>query len=308
MLPDTAARVTLLPRRYRMRKMSTPALERDIEVTDVEYFRHGARPLLARLYRPRQGGPHPLIVDLHGGVWCKLDRTRDVAIAEPLARSGIAVASLDFRMPPEAGYPASLADINCAIRWLKSQAGRFGLRADRVGILGCSSGGHQAMLTAMRPRDPRYAALRFPGDEAFDASVRCAVLCWPVIDPLGRYHYALKLKERGNSAYADHALPLHHQYWPDESAMAEASPLLALERGESLGTPPVLYLQGTADGAHPRPLLDRFVSAYRKAGASVELHFFEGATEAFINTEPASPASMDALGKIVAFTRRQLAA
>ena len=28
-----------------------------------------------------------------------------------------------------------------------------------------------------------------------DASVRAVVLCWPVIDPLARYHYAKKLKE-----------------------------------------------------------------------------------------------------------------
>lgn len=284
-----------------------PATKYEIEISDVEYFRHGSRPLLARMYRPRGNGPFPLVIDLHGGVWCNLDRTRDVAIAAPLASNGVAVASLDFRMPPDAGYPASLLDINCAIRWFKSQASRFDIDASRVGILGCSSGGHQAMLTAMRPRDPRYASLRFPGDEAVDASVRCAILCWPVIDPLGRYRYVLELKKTG-SHYADHALPLHHQYWPDEAAMAEASPLLVLERGETASTPPVLYLQGTADGAHPRPLLDRFVTAYRKAGASVDLHFFEGATEAFINSDPASPASVDALGKIVAFAKRQLAA
>ncbi len=278
----------------------------EIDVDDVEYNRHGDKPLLARVYQPRTGGPYPLIIDLHGGVWCNLDRTRDVAIDAPLASSGVVVASLDFRMPPEAGYPASLVDINYAIRWFKSRAATYNIRADRVGILGCSSGGHQAMLTAMRPRDARYAALPLPGHDDIDATVRCAVLCWPVIDPLGRYHYVLKLKQSGPSKFADHVLPHHHQYWPDEAAMGEASPLLALERGEAVNKPPVIYLQGTADGAHPRPLLDRFVAAYQKAGASVDLHIFEGVTEAFINTDPGIPASVDALGKIIDFVHREL--
>ncbi len=287
--------------------MSTQTpVKHEIDVTDTEYFRHGDKPLLARVYKPRTGGPYPLIIDIHGGVWCNLDRTRDIAIDEPLAKSGLVVASLDFRMPPEAGYPASLADINCAIRWFKSNAAKFNISPDRVGILGCSSGGHQAMLTAMRPHDARYAALRFAGDEGVDASLRCAVLCWPVIDPLGRYHYVLKLKATGKSQYADHALPLHHQYWPGEEAMAEASPLLALERGEAVSKPPVLYLQGTADGAHPRPLLDRFVVAYRAAGASVDLQIFEGVTEAFINSDPQAPASVDAMSKIIAFVHREM--
>ena len=55
-----------------------------------------------------------MIIDLHGGAWCNGNRTNDAAVNEPLARSGVIVAALDFRMPPEAGYPASLADIHYA--------------------------------------------------------------------------------------------------------------------------------------------------------------------------------------------------
>src|SRR4029453_7595124 len=101
-------------------------------------------------------------------------------------------------MPPAGGYPASLVDIHYAIRWLKTQAGRLRGRADRVGAIGISSGGHQAMLLGMGPTDPRYAAQALPaGSPAVDARLRCVVLCWPVIDPLARYHYAKKLKAGG---------------------------------------------------------------------------------------------------------------
>ena len=49
-------------------------------------------------------------------------RTAPTTISSPrrLAESGILVASIDFRMPPEAPYPASLADINLGSRWLKA--------------------------------------------------------------------------------------------------------------------------------------------------------------------------------------------
>jgi acetyl esterase/lipase len=84
----------------------------EIAVEDVEYLRHGDKPLLARLYRPLGTGPFPLIVELHGGAWCHGDRLNDQAINERLARSGVVVAALDFRMPPDASYPGSVADIN----------------------------------------------------------------------------------------------------------------------------------------------------------------------------------------------------
>jgi acetyl esterase len=280
----------------------------EIAVEDVEYLRHGDKPLLARLFRPRGTGPFPLVVDLHGGAWCRSDRTADTAIAEPLARSGVVVAALDFRMPPDAPYPASLADVHYGIRWLKARAAELGARPEQVGLLGNSSGGHQAMLLAMRPHDPRYAAL--PLDAAgtpVDATVRCAVLCWPVIDPLGRYHYVQQLKQAGPPypPIVDSVLPCHDAYWQTEAAMAEGSPALALERGEPAALPPVLYVQGTKDGAHPRPHLDRFVASYRARGGHLELALYEGEAEGFA-TRATSPAAQQAIDRIVDFVHQQL--
>jgi len=281
----------------------------EIDVEDVEYLCHGNQPLLARLFKPRGRGPFPLVVELHGGAWCHGDRLNDTIINEPLARSGVVVAALDFRMPPAAGYPASLADINYAIRWLKSRAAELKSHPDSVGILGVSSGGHQAMLLGMRPRDPRYSAVPMPAaGVAVDATVRCVVLCWPVIDPLGRYRYAKKLKESGKPYpdLVDQVLPSHDEYWKTEEAMAEGSPVLALERGERVELPPALYLQGTRDLAHPRPDLDRFVTQYGNTGGRVELNLYEGEGQAFITRNSSSPNSSKAIEKIVEFVHREI--
>ena len=281
----------------------------EIDVEDVEYLRHGDHPLLARMFVPRGDGPFPMIVELHGGAWSRGDRTNDTIMNEPLARSGVVVAALDFRQPPEASYPASLMDISYAIRWLKSRAAEFNGRADRVGIMGASSGAHQAMLLAMKPRDPTYAALPLPaglGAGNIDGRVHCAVLCWPVIDPLSRYRYAKALKAGGPPypEVVDRVLPGHDAYWVTEDAMAEGNPTLALERGEAVETPPVVYIQGSRDQAHPRPDLDRFVAGYRKIGGQVDLELIEGEAEGYISKKAA--AAERTIARIVEFVHKQL--
>jgi acetyl esterase len=289
---------------------ATTATRYEIDVKDMEYLRHGDKPLLARIYQPRGAGPFPVIIDLHGGAWTKKDRASDVATCEGLARAGIVAVALDFRMPPQAKYPASIADVNYAVRWCKARAKELNSRPDMVGILGVSSGGQQAMISAMRPADPRYAVL--PGkagvDAAFDAAVRCVVLCWPVIDPLGRYEYAKQKIAAGDAKQAQEWITAHDQYWAGEAEMAEGSPTRALERGEKVLMPPVLYLQGTADPAHPRPNLERFVAAYRKAGGRVDLHWFDGMSQAFISEEPTHPNSLAAIEKIIEFVHREIPA
>jgi acetyl esterase/lipase len=291
------------------------SFEHEIEVNDIEYLRHGDSPLLARIFKPRGTGPFPTIVELHGGAWCLGDRLQDTGINERLARAGIVVAALDFRLPPIASYPGSVTDINYGIRWVKARAGELATRPNMVCTFGISSGGHQAMLLGMRPRDSRYASIPLAGNSSIDATVRGVILGAPVIDPLGRYRYAKQLKESGKTypEFVDLVLPLHDKYWQTEDAMAEGSPVRALERGEKAELPPVLYIQDSRDIVHPRPQLERFVELYRKAGGQVDLELSEGAGDAFAprnppaglrhlaKVDPASPSAMRVVDKMVAF-------
>jgi len=280
----------------------------EIKVEDVEYVRHGGTPQIMTLYRPQGSGPFPIMVELHGGAWCRQDRHGDKLIQESLARSGVIVAALDWRQPPVAPYPASFQDIHYGIRWLKSRAAELGSRPDLVGSMGNSSGGHQAMLLAMRPFDARYGTLPQPAGFTGDATVKAVIMCSPVIDPIGRYRYAREIEAKGKPypLAVDELLPCHDAYWGTEAAMDEGSPATALEQGEALQLPPVLYLQGTADLAHPRPHLDRFVAAYRKAGGVVDLELFEGEGQGFIMRKAGSPASNRALELIAEFTHKQI--
>jgi acetyl esterase len=262
----------------------------DISIQDHEYLRHGERPMLLTLYRPAGKGPFPFVIDLHGGAWNKGDRGECAARCTSLAEQGIAAAALDFRHAAD-GYPSSLVDINHAVRWLKAKAGGLGLDAARVGLIGQSSGGHLAMLAAMRPDDPRYAAIALPsGFEPQDASVQCVVMTWPVINPLSRYRHALRGRASANPPSWIGDIPERHDiYWGSETTMAEGNPMLALERGEPVRTPPALWIQGRPDPVHDyndpdsdfdgnEP--DRFVARYRAAGGKIEIREIDQATRA----------------------------
>ena len=288
---------------------SVPPLraEHAFTVDDVEYLNHGGSPLLLRLFQPKGAGPFPLMIDLHGGAWCDQDRTSDKMFNEALAKSGVVVAALDFRMPPVAGYPASLADINYATRWLKARAGELKVTADRVGMIGISSGGHQAMLAAMRPRDKRYAAIPLAGHPDLDATIAAVVMVWPVIDPLRRFHHAKRLQAAGGKypEQIDRVIPSHTKFWGTEEAMEEGNPVGILERGEAVDMPPVLYVQGAGDVVHPKADLERFVASYAKRGGAVDLALYEGEAEGFIRN-PASKAAPLAMQRIIDFVHAHL--
>jgi acetyl esterase len=211
----------------------------------------------------------------------------------PLAESGVVVMAIDFRMPPAAQYPAALADINLAVRWLNPQAARLGTRANLVGLLGTSSGGHQAMLSALRPDDARYGAHLLEGTSQ-TANVAFIAMYWSVLDPSARYRM---VQEKGVQRLVD----AHHAYWPTVDAMDEGNPQLIVEAGEADDLPPALLLQGTADDNLTPNMADNFAAAYTKAGGPITLHKFEGQPHAFVGRDPSAPAAQHAIQLIVYF-------
>jgi acetyl esterase len=226
------------------------------------------------------------MVECHGGAWCMSDRTTERLRHEYMASHGIVSIALDFRSGNEAPYPASVQDINYAVRWAKANARTLKTRPDLIGLSGQSSGGHLAMLVAMRPNDPRYAAIALPaGSAAQDASVRCVIMSWPVINPLSRYRHAKRAQAGANPPeWPKSIIARHDSYWRSEANMAEGSPTVALEKGEKVLTPPAVWYQAHGDIMHDYKDTEsafdgnepqRFCAAYRKAGGSIALEYID---------------------------------
>ena len=271
--------------------------EYGIEERDLEYQRLSGKAWLARIYQPKGTGPFPTIIDVHGGAWHNGDRTNNSGIDRALAAKGIVVAALDFRQPPEAGYPASVCDINLAVRWLKSRAAEFN-GTTAVGAFGNSSGGHQVVLSALRPRHPAYSALPLANHPEIDASLAYVIAGWPVICPLYRFRFAKEFNREEH-------IKAHIEYWKTEEAMAEGSPQTIMDENTQATLPPILMLLKANDKNHPLEMQERFIAAYKKRGGAIEAHTFDGLPEHRMVPSPDKPDTMRVIDTMTAFIARQ---
>ena len=253
---------------------------------DLEYARPEGMPLLATVYRPAgRHPPLPALVDVHGGAWSYADRRSDFYFDRALAACGMVVVALDFRQGTHR-YPSAIADVVAGIRWTKAHAATFGARPDRVGLIGSSSGGHIAMLAALRPSAPEFTTTPVAGANGIDACVDYALPLWPILDPLARYRYLLARRANPTPArdpafHLDLLIAGHEAFFPDEETMGRASATRMVEAGEFERLPPIWLAHPELDENVTLPMTERFVRAYRAAGGVVELEVFPGVGHAF---------------------------
>ena len=274
-----------------------PSRHYEIKVWDVEFRRNPARTQMARIYQPQGQGPFPVLLDLHGGAWNDQDRTANAPMDERLAASGILIAAIDLRRAHEAPYPASVADVNYGVRWLKHKACEWNGDPETFGALGSSSGGHELQLCAMRPQDPRYNALPLSEAPRLDAAVAYAVVRSPISDPLARYEQAKKMAR-------EHLIKASENYFKPWETILEGNPQRILERGERVTLPPMFVLQGELDDNVLPAVQEKFVAAYRKAGGQIDYELFLGCEHRWVINP--GPQTDRAIEMIKAFVAKQL--
>ena len=278
--------------------MSDPAAT-TFQASDVAFATRAGEALLARVYRPPGAGPFPAVLDIHGGAWAVGTRLSNAAIDEFLAARGLVVVAPDFRQSSTARYPEPVVDINAAIRWCKAHATELGTTPDRIGGLGTSSGGHQLLLAALRPDDPRYVDP--DGAAGEDARLPYLIACWPVADPAARYAMAV-------AGGVKELIDAHAAYWPTIEAMDDGNPQRIVESGAAGPLPPLLLVTGTADENMPADAIARFEAAYRAAGGDATTARYADEKHAFITRNASGTAAADALGVIDRFIRRHAGA
>jgi acetyl esterase/lipase len=182
---------------------------------------------------------------------------------------------------------------------------KFNASPQIIGVFGSSSGGHLVLLNAMRPSDPRYAALPLVGVPPNIASPDYVILVYPISDPIGRRAYALGL---GNEA----PVKSTDIYFSPAGSLQDGNPQLILERHEPVKLPSILLIQGSADGngivkdTNMSPeIQQRFAALYKAADGKIQLELLPGAPHNFVNMPGAYEDR--ALALIKAFVAQQLA-
>ena len=124
------------------------------------------------LYVPDGADPMPLLVLIHGGGFCFNDsQSREIQFMYRYFRDqGFACASINYRLTPEAGFPAAVEDVKAAIRFLKANAGQYGYDADRTIVFGESAGGYLAVMAAVTG-DEDFQGVEFIGESQMDGKI-----------------------------------------------------------------------------------------------------------------------------------------
>ena len=104
----------------------------------------------------------PTIVYFHGGGWVIGDLDSHDAVCRAIAnRVPTSVLSVDYRLAPEATYPAAAEDCYAALEWISGMYAQQGGPSDQIAVAGDSAGGNLAAVVSQMARDrggPQIAA------------------------------------------------------------------------------------------------------------------------------------------------------
>jgi acetyl esterase/lipase len=112
-------------------------------MADVAYGPHERNVL--DFWKAEGDGPRPLFVHIHGGGWVGGDKRISGDVVRPYLEKGISCASINYRLTGEAPLPAPVHDAARAIQFLRSKAGEWNIREDRIALTGGSAGACTSM-------------------------------------------------------------------------------------------------------------------------------------------------------------------
>lgn len=114
---------------------------------DIVYAKYGDRELKLDLYLPeKRNGLAPAILSVVGGGWRSTDKAGYAEAGKDLATAGFAAAAITYRSTTDTIAPGNVYDCKAGVRWLRANAGQYGIDPDRIGALGGSAGGHLVAL------------------------------------------------------------------------------------------------------------------------------------------------------------------
>lgn len=214
----------------------------------------GHEEQFGELWLPDAAAPAPVVVLLHGGYWrsrWQLDLMD--ALAVDLVERGFAAWNVEYRRPDRHGWPATVADVDAAVRYVAQLAESFPVDPGRVALVGHSAGGQLA---------PRVAADLL---ETADAQVRPAsvVVQAGVVDLV-----EAQRRDLGEGAVAN-ALGGTYDQLPQ--VYADASPLLRLPNGAHQ-----LVVTAAGDSPDLNEMNHRYAAAAEVAGDAVTALHGEG--------------------------------
>jgi acetyl esterase len=241
-----------------------------------------AGALQLRLYRPTNDRSLPLVLFMHGGGFVLGDLDTHDSICSAIAHhANCVVCAVDYRVAPEARFPAPIDDGMAALEWLLANASACGFDGSSVAFCGDSAGANIVTAVALRARARHRAVMRG------------LALLYPTVDPACE---SASMNEFGRG----HMLTRSGVEWFWSSYLGSSAdatnPEVCLLRAELQNLPRTTIVTAECD-----PLRDEgeaLAARLRAAGVETTLHRWPGMLHGFAGMQQITPAAALALRTI----------
>ncbi len=267
------------------------------KVDDVLVPRPGGEIPL-RVYQPngRDPGAGGVLVYFHGGGWCIGDLdTHDGVCRELASQCGSVVVAVDYRLAPEARFPAAIDDAWTALQWVRDQTSTLvgakngATRTVPIAVCGDSAGANLAAVMAVMSRDA-------------DLPLAAQLLVYPAVDFRDPGQYPSQ-SENG----VGYILTREGMDWFEDHYQADVSDwrasVIAAPSHEGLATALVI----TAEFDPLRDEGEAYAKVLESAGVAVTQTRYDGMAHTFFRLHPVVSGGAEAIAQVAAEARRALA-
>ena len=239
-------------------------------------------PLRLRLYYPTEVRPLPVVVYFHGGGWVRGSLETHDNVCRGLANAAeCLIASVDYRLAPEAKFPAPVEDAYAGTEWVARNAAELGADPTRLAVGGDSAGGNLAAAVCLMARERGGPPIGFQ------------LLVYPVLD----YNFDTPSYRENAEGYVLYKADMEY-YWRHYLADERdgSNPLASPLRAESLsGLPPALVITAELD-----PLRDEgeaYAARLEQAGVPVTCTRYDGMIHGFFGMGAVVDKGRQAIGQ-----------
>ncbi|MFQ9933551.1 MAG: alpha/beta hydrolase fold domain-containing protein [Lachnospiraceae bacterium] len=259
---------------------SNPSLTGMAEViNDVVFSNAGGCKLKMQIILPWRSENntllYPAVVFVQGSGWTFPNVWYEVPQLCRLASRGYVVASVTHRNSLEGHpFPDCLKDVKTAIRFLRKNAGMYGIDEKRICIWGTSSGGNLALLTAMTSGDERYISDEY---REYSDNVVCCTACFPTTD----FVECMESQDFDKGLKEVFVALSGGTVDKNMTVLKEISPYYiakkCIENNISADYPPIFLAHGTNDTLIPYSQSEKMYYSLKKLGVNVSMTAVENA-------------------------------
>jgi acetyl esterase/lipase len=221
---------------------------------DVGYAVVDGQSLSMDVVTPKVGkGPFPAVLCIHGGGWSSGHKKDMVGCAYMLSQLGFVTTTIDYRLAPQAHFPAQVEDAKAAVRYMRGHARELDIDPNRIGVIGSSAGGHLALFLGTTDKLP---------SDASQSRVSSAVAA--VVSLAGPTSLSLPLPPNSEKI-AERFIGKSRSENPE--LFEKASPVHYL----TAATAPILMIHGSKDELVPYNQATTMLAACKNKGIEAEL-------------------------------------